>query len=131
MYNDCTFIGNLGKDPETRTSKDKGKSFTTFSIAVNKPGASKDEKPLWLNVTTFNSTADFASQYLKAGNRVLVQGSIELQEYEKDGVNRQSLKLIANKLVSLTPKEGNGASAPAAQAKAAPAKAVADDDIPF
>lgn len=129
MYQDCTFIGNLGKDPEVRTSKE-GKAFTTFSIAVNKPGASKDEKPLWLNVTTFNSTAEFAAKYLKGGNRVLVQGSIELQEYEKDGVNRQSLKLIANKLVSLTPKDANGGSSPAKTA-AAPAKAVVDDDIPF
>lgn len=136
MFNDCTFIGNLGKDPEVRTSS-AGKAFTTFSIAVNKPGADRDAKPLWVNVTTFNSTADFAAKYLKGGNRVLVQGAIELQEYEgKDGKNHQSLKLIANKLVSLTAREAGEATASAGASasgstKSAAKSAVTDEDIPF
>ncbi len=136
MYNDCTFIGNLGKDPESRTSG-KGETFATFSIAVNKPGAARDDKPLWVNVTAFKTSADAVLKYLKAGNRVLVQGAIELQEYEgKDGKNHQSLKLIANKVVFLTPKDADAtASAPKAVSVGATATAAAspitDEDIPF
>lgn len=136
MYNDCTFIGNLGKDPEPRTSG-KGETFATFSIAVNKPGANRDDKPLWVNVTAFKTSADAVLKYLKAGNRVLVQGAIELQEYEgKDGKNHQSLKLIANKVVFLTPKDADAtASAPArtatATATATAASPITDEDIPF
>ncbi len=136
MYNDATFIGNLGKDPEAQTSG-KGETFATFSIAVNKPGANREDKPLWVNVTAFKTSADAVLKYLKAVNRVLVQGAIELQEYEgKDGKNHQSLKLIANKVVFLTPKDADAtASAPKAVSVGATATAAAstitDEDIPF
>lgn len=133
MFNNCEFIGNLGKDPEVRTATG-GSSFTTFSIAVNKQGANREDKPLWVNVTCFGKTGEFVGKYLKQGNMVLVQGGLELQEYEgKDGKNHVSVKLIANKVVSLSKKE-NGASAPAQTAQApAPAAAatVSDEDIPF
>lgn len=133
MYNDCTFIGNLGKDPETRAAQNGGTNFTTFSIAVNKQGANRDDKPLWVNVTTFGKTSEFVSNYLKQGNMVLVQGALELQEYEgKDGKNHTSVKLLANKVVSLSKREGTGTPAKAAPATAAVGKAaVADEDIPF
>lgn len=135
MLNSCNFIGNIGKDPEVRATKDGGKSFTTFSIAVNKPGADRDAKPLWVGVTAFGSAGEFAGKYLKAGNRVYVQGPIELHEYEKDGVTRQILKMVANQLLSLTPKGENGAATTAAapaktQAKQSAAP-VTDEDIPF
>jgi|SRR5271166_2611712 len=132
MLNNCEFIGNLGKDPEVRTAQG-GSSFTTFSIAVNKQGAGREDKPLWVNVTCFGKTGEFVGKYLKQGNMVFVQGTLELQEYEgKDGKNHVSVKLIANKVVSLSKKE-NGASAPASTAQAAaPAAApVSDEDIPF
>jgi single-strand DNA-binding protein len=134
MLNNCEFIGNLGKDPEIRTAAG-GSSFTTFSIAVNKQGANREDKPLWVNVTAFGKTGEFVGKYLKQGNMVFVQGALELQEYEgKDGKNHVSVKLLANKVVSLSKKE-SGASAPAAQTAAAPAAApaatVSDEDIPF
>lgn len=131
MYNNCTFIGNLGKDPEVRASKG-GASFTTFSVGVNKPG-DKDAKTLWVNVTAFGKTGEFVAQYMKKGNQVLVEGPIELQEFEgSDGKSRTTLKQVANKVVSLSKREGtteHSASAPASQA--APKASVADDDIPF
>lgn len=135
MYNDCTFIGNIGKDPEAHAAKG-GSSFTTFSIAVNKPGADKETKPLWINVTTFGKTGEFAVKYLKQGNQVLVQGALELQEYEgKDGKNHTTVKLLAGKVVSLTKRDAGAAPAAAASAgasaSAASSTTVSDEDIPF
>lgn len=138
MYNDCTFIGNLGKDPETRTGK-AGGAFTTFSIAVNKQGAGREDKPLWVNVTAFGKTSEFVSSWVKRGHQVLVQGALELQEYEgSDGKNHTSVKLLANRVVSLTKREEGaaaaGATASASVGAAAPAKgasAISDEDIPF
>jgi single-strand DNA-binding protein len=133
LNNCCQFIGNLGKDPEIRAIQNganKGGSFTTFSIAVNKQGE-RDDKPLWVNVTTFGKTSDFAAKYLKQGAKVIVRGSLELQEYEgKDGKNHTSLKLIANELLSLNKSEGTNGTAPAAAAKST-ATAITDEDIPF
>lgn len=137
MLNNCEFIGNLGNDPEIRTASG-GSSFTTFSIAVNKQGANREDKPLWVNVTAFGKTGEFVGKYLKKGNMVFVQGALELQEYEgKDGKNHVSVKLLANKVVSLSKKEGSGtsqttsASTPAATATAAAASPITDEDIPF
>lgn len=135
MLNNCEFIGNLGKDPETRAAQNGGSSFTTFSIAVNKQGANRDDKPLWVNVTAFGKTGEFVGKYLKQGNMVFVQGTLELQEYEgKDGKNHTSVKLLASKVVSLSKKEGQAAAAGATTGgatSAPPASPISDDDIPF
>jgi len=131
MWNQCEFIGNMGNDPETRSGQ-SGSPFTTFSIAVNKPG-DRDAKPLWVNVTCFGKTAEFVSNYLKKGTSVLVQGSIELQEYEgKDGKPHSSLKLVAGRVLSLSKREGqaSGAAATATSDTKAPA-VIHDEDIPF
>lgn len=134
LLNSCEFIGNIGKDPETRNSTG-GTSFTTFSIAVNKRGADKDSKPLWVNVTCFGKTAEFVAKYLKMGTRVFVRGSLELQEYEgKDGKNHVSVKLIANEVLSIDKKEASETNAPAtrtASATSATSSQIVDDDIPF
>lgn len=129
MYNNCEFIGNLGNDPEVRVSTNaNATSFTTFSIAVNKPG-DKEAKPLWVNITAFGKTGEYVGKYLKKGNTVLVNGSIELQEYEgKDGKTKTSLKLIAGKVVNLSKREEIGEKAASVGATASKAT---DDDIPF
>lgn len=133
LNNTCQFIGNLGKDPEVRAIQNganKGGSFTTFSIAVNKQGDT-EAKPLWVNVTTFGKTSEFVSKYLKQGSKVIVRGSIELSEYEdKEGKTRTNLRLVANEVQSISKIEGSGATAPTAAGK--PGTAVgADEDIPF
>ena len=134
MLNNCEFIGNLGNDPEVRAAQ-SGTSFTTFSIAVNKQGADRDAKPMWVNITSFGKTGEFVGKYLKKGNSVFVQGSIEVQEYEgKDGKNHVSVKLLANKVLSLSKRSENGVdTAPVVSAPKADASAVAvmDEDIPF
>ena len=134
MHNDCTFIGNMGKDPETHNTKSGG-TFTTFSMAVNKPGADRETtKPLWLNVACFGKTSEIVSKYMKQGNTVLVQGAIEVQEYEgKDGKNHTSIKVLANKVTNLSKKSEGQATAAAATGSTAQAgaPAIADDDIPF
>lgn len=135
-FNSCIFTGNLGNDPETRNAAKGDSTFTTFSIAVNKPGADRDTKPLWINVTAFGKTGEFVGKYLKKGSKVLAQGALELQEYEaKDGTTKTSLKLLAVRVESLDSKSaGTGTvtqSASAPQAAAVGAKPIADEDIPF
>ena len=133
MLNNCEFIGNLGNDPETRPTSKGDSSFTTFSIAVNKPGADREAKPLWVNVTAFGKTGEFVGKYLKKGQQVFVRGSLELQEYEgKDGKNHTNVKLLANQVLALGKKEGNGqAAAAAATTSSASSSPISDEDIPF
>jgi single-strand DNA-binding protein len=134
MLNRLELIGNMGKDPETITAK-SGAPFTKFSIAVNKQGAGRDDKPMWVHVTTFGKTAEFVSTYLKKGSMVFVEGPLEVSEYEgSDGKNHVNIGMIANRVLSLSKREGtessngNGALVGAGASKS---KAVADEDIPF
>lgn len=131
MYNNCEFIGRLGADPESHTSQ-KGTSFTTFSLAVDDP-FKPDAKPLWVNVIAFSKTGENAALYLHKGSLTLVQGSVELSEYEgKDGKNHNSLKLVANRLVFLSgKKEGQASGAAASTASTTTTNAMSDSDIPF
>lgn len=132
MHNSCEFVGHLGKDPEVMAAKTSGKPFTVFSIGVNRPG-DKEAKTLWVNVVAFGPSGEFAGKYLKKGSLVLVQGPIEIKEYEgKDGKNHSSVSLVARELVSLSKQEGSQATAAGSTTAAATTPVpVTDEDIPF
>lgn len=131
MLNAWEFIGNLGNDPEAKSSK-SGVSYTNFSVAVNKRGAKGEDKPIWVNVTAFGKTGENATLYLKKGSTVFVRGSLELQEYEgKDGQKHASLSVAANEVVYLSKKEGTEKTASAGATTSAKAAAATDEDIPF
>lgn len=91
-------IGNLGKDASLKFSQ-SGKAVCTFSIALNQ-GSGDKKTTLWLNVVCFEKTAERAAE-LKKGDRCLVVGRIEQDEYEKDGVKRTSLKCVASTVYGL------------------------------
>lgn len=73
------FTGRLGKDPQLKYSQD-GKAITKFSVAV--PRDFDREKTDWFNVTVFGKSAENCATYLKKGQKVGVQGRVEINEYE-------------------------------------------------
>lgn len=149
MSNDlnfCSFIGRLGKNPETRYAA-SGDAICGFSIAVgsqwkNKQGE-KQESTEWVNVTTFGKLAEICSQYLIKGSKVYISGKMKTEKYQaKDGTDKYSTKIIADNMQMLGSKQdGGGNSAPAAQSKPAGSTTSLpgtgqgfdnfDDDIPF
>lgn len=94
--NKCLFIGNLTRDPETRNTS-TGKTVTSFTIAVNSRRGQGKEETLFIKVDTWDRLAEIASQYLRKGSQVLVEGRIRLEEYTtREGERRQSLCLTAD-----------------------------------
>jgi single-strand DNA-binding protein len=92
-FNQCQFIGRLGKDPELQVTAGKGKPVTKFSHAVDQ---GKNEKPLWLNVTCWDKLAETVEKYAKKGMQVFVQGRLKISLYtDKQSVERQSVEIIA------------------------------------
>src|SRR2546421_8924066 len=90
-FNQCQFIGRLGKDPEQTLIN--GSSVTKFSLAVD---LGKDQKPLWLNITTWDRLAEVVKQYAHKGALVFVQGRLVLRPYQdKNKVDRIALEIIA------------------------------------
>jgi len=90
-FNQCQFIGRLGKDPEQTVVN--GSPVTKFSLAVDQ---GKDQKPLWLNITTWDRLAEVVKQYARKGMQVFVQGKLVLRSYQdKNQVERVTLDIIA------------------------------------
>jgi single-strand DNA-binding protein len=83
-FNQATIAGNLGNDPKvTRTQA--GKPIVSFSVATSEKW--KDEtKTTWHNVVVFSEgLCGIAEKFLKKGSKVLIQGKIVNDSYEKDG----------------------------------------------
>jgi len=113
--NKVILVGNLGRDPEVRylPSGDPVANITiaTSSRYKNKSGEMTEETE-WHRVTFFGRLAEIASQYLKKGRPVYVEGRIKTNKYtDKNGVERYSTDIIANEMQLLGGREGMGGPA--------------------
>ena len=110
--NKVILVGNLGKDPEVRYMP-SGDPIANITIATssrykNKAGEMVEETE-WHRVTFFGRLAEIASQYLKKGRPVYVEGRIKTNKYtDKNGVERYSTDIIANEMQLLGDREGRG-----------------------
>jgi len=87
--NTCCFSGNLGRDAEVKQVGEH--TVTQFSLAV-KAGYGQKASTFWLNCNAWNK--DKLAQCLTKGSRVVVNGELNLREYDKkDGSKGQSLEL--------------------------------------
>lgn len=138
-----TLVGNITNDPEAVVTK-TGTPLTKFGIAVNrsKPDGSGGwiDEVSFFNVTSFNSVADNVKGCLNKGDRVVVVGRLQQDQWDDptSGEKRSAVLVIADEIaasvkwatVSITknPKKGSGIAA----AKAAlGANAVPGGDDPF
>lgn len=106
MANHITITGRLGKDPDLRHSAE-GTAWAVFSVAEGR----KDQEPNWFDVKCFGKLAEAVGQYAEKGRRVLVEGRMVQETYEKDGAERKVWRLIANGVEFLDFKKGKGAEA--------------------
>ena len=103
MFNQCSFIGRLGKDPELAVT-DGGKPVARFSLAVDQPG---ELETLWLNVVAWDRLAENVEKYMVKGDQVFVQGRLQRRKYtDKNSVERTADEIIASTVLSLEKKKG-------------------------
>ena len=105
LANRVTLIGNLGKDPETKTT-DSGKKITHFTLATNdgykNTEGERVNETTWHNIVAWNGLADIAGKYLKKGREVAVEGRIVYRTYEdKKGVTKNITEIVLSDLVLL------------------------------
>jgi single-strand DNA-binding protein len=109
--NKVTLIGNLGNEPEVRTTSN-GSKVATFSLATsrswNSPGGEKQEKTEWHRCVAWNGKttgmglADIVEKYCRKGERVFVEGSIEYGQYkDKEGQTRYTTEIRVRELMLL------------------------------
>lgn len=92
--NQATLIGHLGADIEIRVTQD-GFPIGTCRVATTERWKDKEgkkqERTTWHTVKVFGKRAEALKEFLTKGRQVMVQGQIEVDEYEKDGQKRQAV----------------------------------------
>jgi single-strand DNA-binding protein len=116
--NKVTLIGNLGGDPEVRSTTG-GSRVAQFSLATsrswNSASGDKQEKTEWHRCVLWNTKgaqlADVAEKYLKKGDKVYVEGRIEYRQWtDKEGQTRYTTEINVRELIMLGGR-GGGADA--------------------
>jgi single-strand DNA-binding protein len=151
--NKVTLIGNLGADPEIRTTPN-GSKVAQFSLATGRQWTSasgeKQEKTEWHKCVAWNAKgrgtglADVIERYAKKGDKLYVEGEIQYRQYEdKDKQTRYVTEINVREILLLGGgKGGDGGFEASRPAKAASGKGDAgfsdfpeamdsDDDLPF
>jgi single-strand DNA-binding protein len=155
--NKVILIGNLGADPEVRSTSN-GSRVATLSVATSRQwknqSGEKQEKTEWHRVVLWNNKgstlADIAEKYCKKGDKVYIEGSIEYRSWQdREGQTRYTTEITARELIMLSGRSDGPESSYSAPSKVAAGAAAAapkgkesfedfpealdaeDDDLPF
>ena len=151
-YNKVILVGNLTRDPELRHTP-SGTAVTDLGLAVNRTWTDrntnqKNEETTFVDVTCWSRTAEIACEYLRKGRPVLIEGRLQMDEWDdkETGQKRTKLKVVCDNMQMLGSRDGGGGgggggySAPAQSAPASSEPAPApespvsnppDDEVPF
>lgn len=112
--NKIILIGHAGRDPELRETQG-GTKVANFSLATNQRlggnGDADRERTDWHRLTLWNRLAVFAEEYVKKGDRVYVEGRLEYDSYEREGVTIPTAEVNVREIVLLSPKREASAEA--------------------
>jgi single-strand DNA-binding protein len=106
--NKITLIGNVGRDPDIQQTK-SGMKVAHFSLATDRrksADAEQEDRTDWHRLTLWNLQAQFAEEYIRIGDRIYVEGRLEYDSYERDGVTIPTAEIIVHSVVMLTSKAG-------------------------
>ncbi|MGC8519706.1 MAG: single-stranded DNA-binding protein [Steroidobacteraceae bacterium] len=111
--NKVIIIGNLGADPESRAMP-SGASVANLRIATteswrDKQSGEQQERTEWHRVALFGRLAEVASEYLRKGSQVYIEGSLRTRKWQdKQGNERYSTEIVANDMQMLGGRGGGG-----------------------
>lgn len=109
--NKVMLIGRLTRDPETRTTN-SGQQVTSFSLATgrqwtDKATGQKKSQSEFHNIVAWNGSAKIASDYLKKGSHVYIEGKLQTRSWDiPDGYKAFKTEVVVDQLIMLssTPK---------------------------
>jgi single-strand DNA-binding protein len=114
--NKVTLLGNVGKDPEIRSTAG-GTMVANLTLATS--DRQKDaqgnwqDHTEWHNLKAFNRTAEIVRDYVKKGSKLYIEGKITTNSWEdkESGQKRYKTEILVNELVLLSGREeGSGGS---------------------
>lgn len=112
--NKAMLIGRLGQDPELRVTK-SGSQVTSFSMATNDywkdRQGNRQEKTDWHNIVVWNQLAEFASNYLRKGRLIYVEGRLQTRDWvDQQNIKHYKTEIVANTIQLLDRQGGDAPS---------------------
>jgi single-strand DNA-binding protein len=109
--NKVFLLGNVGKDPEIRTTGG-GMTVASFSLATAERAKGADgqwtDKTEWHNLVCFQRTAEIVRDYVKKGTQVFVEGKIQTRSWDDktSGEKKYKTEILVNELSLLGGRDG-------------------------
>lgn len=146
--NKVILIGNLGRDPEIRTTND-GTRIANFTLATNetwrdRTTGERRERTEWHRIVIFNERlAEIAEKYLRKGSKVYLEGQLQTRKWTgQDGRENYTTEVVLQRFrgeLTMLDGAGGGAGGGAGYGDEpggggggpAPAGGDLDDEIPF
>tara|TARA_B110000444_G_C18750847_1_gene552729 strand:+ start:792 stop:1208 length:417 start_codon:yes stop_codon:yes gene_type:complete len=132
--NKVILVGNLGQDPEARFTP-SGTAVANLSIATNESwkdqssGEMKDRTE-WHKIVLYGRMAETATQYMKKGQMLYVEGRLQTREWEdKNQIKRRTTEVLCDNFTMLGKKDST--VPPSSTPESTPSSPVPDDDLPF
>jgi single-strand DNA-binding protein len=138
--NKVILVGNLGKDPEVRSTQD-GSKIVSFSMATSeswkdKVSGERKDKTEWHRVAVFNpNLAEICEKYLHKGSKVYIEGQLQTRKWQdQTGAERYTTEVILSRFrgeLALLDSRSDSAAVSDAAPGDKPESGPVDDDIPF
>jgi single-strand DNA-binding protein len=155
--NKVTLLGNVGKDPEIRSSA-SGIMVANLTLATSDRFQDQQgnwqDRTEWHTLVAFKRTAEIVRDYVKKGSKLYIEGKLQTRSWDdkESGAKRYRTEIIVNELILLSGREeGSGGGQggysrpassssstasfdqrpPAGQDDIAQSAEISDDDIPF
>lgn len=126
-------LGRLTKDPEVRVTPTE-KTVCTFTLAVDRPfqGKNGQREADFIPIQTWNKTAEICGNSLSKGQRLLVEGRLQIRSYDgKDGKKHYVTEVIADRVEFIERKEKSAQKAESEAMEGFGSEVQFDEEIPF
>ena len=99
--NKIILVGNVGRDPEVRETKN-GTKVANFSLATNRRvKEGEEQRTEWHRLVCWGALAQLAEDYIQTGDRLYVEGRVEYDSWERDGVTIPSVEIHVQEVAML------------------------------
>jgi single-strand DNA-binding protein len=147
MVNKVILIGNLGRDPEVRSTP-SGQPVASFTLATNRRWKDKNgqrqEQTEWHSIVVWGKQAEIAGQYLTKGKQIYLEGRLQTRSWDdrQTGEKKYKTEIVCDNFQMLGSPRGGDFEAPSAGAAPAAGPSydegtgsgfgeAEEDDIPF
>jgi single-strand DNA-binding protein len=98
-FNKVVLMGNLTRDPDVRMTGASGLKVARLGLAINERRRDRNGQmqdfPVFVDVDAWDRLAELCGQHLTKGSPVLVEGRLQMDTWERDGVKHQKIKVRA------------------------------------